>query len=77
MREICTSGSVGAWADPGYPTVDVIVVAHVVVIALVNGNGIVVVIVTVDDQRSPRLVSLATIRSSNSVRRVRDARSAH
>jgi hypothetical protein len=35
----------------------------------VNGNDLVVVIDTVDDQGSMRLVSIATIRSSNSVPR--------
>ena len=46
-----------------------IVIAPVIVFALVNGNDTVVVIDIVDDQGSMSLVSIATIRSSNSVPR--------
>jgi hypothetical protein len=48
---------------------DVDVIALVIVAALVNGNAIVVVIDIVDDQGSLSLVSIATVRSSNSVPR--------
>ncbi len=48
----------------------VVVVAALVIVAVhVNGNDLVVVIEAVDDQGSMSLVSIATIRSSNSVPR--------
>ena len=49
--------------------VAVIVIAPVIVAALVNGNDTVGVIDAVNDQGSMSLVSIATIRSSNSVPR--------
>ena len=49
--------------------VAVVVIDAVIVAALVNGNDTVGVIDAVDDQRSISLVSIATIRSSNSVPR--------
>ena len=49
--------------------VAVIVIAPVIVAALVNGNEIVDVIDAVDDQGSMSFVSIATMRSSNSMPR--------
>ena len=49
--------------------VAVIVIDPVIVAALGNGNDTVVVADTVNDQGSISLVSIATIRSSNSVPR--------
>jgi hypothetical protein len=49
--------------------VAVIVSAPVIVIALVSGNDTVSVIDAVDDQESISFVSLATMRSSNSIPR--------
>jgi hypothetical protein len=47
-----------------------IVIAPVMVAALVNGNDTVIAIDTVDDQGSINVVSIATMRSSNSTPRV-------
>lgn len=66
-REISDHGGRGATAV----IVDVIVAvsAPVIVAALVSGNDAVIVIDAVDDQGSIRFVSMATMRSSNSVPR--------
>jgi len=47
----------------------VVVIVPVIVAALVNGNDIVGVIDAVDDQGSISFVSIATMRSSNSIPR--------
>jgi hypothetical protein len=65
-REICDHGGLGAMAV----AVAVIVSAPVMVAALVNGNDVVIVIDAVDDQGSINFVSMATMRSSNSIPRV-------
>lgn len=47
----------------------VIVIAPVMVAALVSGNDVVIVIDAVDDQGWINFVSMATMRSSNSIPR--------
>jgi hypothetical protein len=68
-REISDRGGRGATAVIVIVIVIVAVSAPVIVAALVSGNDVVIVIDAVDDQGSLSFVSMATMRSSNSVPR--------
>jgi hypothetical protein len=66
-REISDHG--GGGATTVAVAVAVIVIVSVIVAALVNGNDVVIVIDAVDDRGSISFVSMATMRSSNSIPR--------